>query len=108
MKPPPWNLDGRAGPGREMLIEVISPHAQAMLHMPRVPGAVAHRRRGAAPRSDRPHGPAVTATRDLKAPDEAAAVNQLKLPGGLGGARAEPIDGLGHFLGSDQGRQARG
>jgi hypothetical protein len=45
MKPPPWNLDGRAGPGREMLIEVISPHAQAMLHMPRVPGAVAHRRR---------------------------------------------------------------
>lgn len=34
MKSPPWDDDQRAEPGREMLIEVIGLHAQAMLRMP--------------------------------------------------------------------------
>jgi two-component system, sensor histidine kinase len=34
MKSPPWNAEQRAEPGREMLIEVIGLHAQAMLRMP--------------------------------------------------------------------------
>jgi signal transduction histidine kinase/CheY-like chemotaxis protein len=34
MKSPPWDEEQRAEPGREMLIEVIGLHAQAMLRMP--------------------------------------------------------------------------